>query len=299
MQLSVPEQSDDCGRWVVSDGSRDLLHATVDQLPDASLALLDIEQQPGLTAVVAADAATLLLNRAIALGQERQLRFLRFLNWHSVSPLPETVLNETGFDAATHIHQWACSAKVRAQRPTGTATIRRLRLNPAAGKSAATAMIVHAALSVADYQQLIKLVNACLRDSGDLTSLPTADPNCLVRTWQSLDGTVDLLLAESGGQDVGIAVVSSGGPGETSTLEYLAIVPEHRRRGHAAQLLAQVCEHLSRSASVLPSDEQTGQAGRNPSLVTYCDEQNHAAAALYQKNSFVCVQRATLWIRRI
>jgi len=120
---------------------------------------------------------------------------------------------------------------------------------------------------------------------GDLDAIAGLERSCLgVDAWspglisEGLSGglpTVSYLVAVSGGEVVGHAVVSVAG--DIAELQRIAVAASHRRRGHAAELLAGVLT--------------AGRSGGADRLLLEVRADNRGALSFYAASGFVEIDR--------
>ena len=299
MQLTVLRESRDCERWRVSGESGEILQAALRVFPDASLDLSELGFCKNLARNVAKPAAKLLFDHAVGCAAQNHLRYVRFIDWDSVESDHKSSLKSAGFIAATQIQQWVCSVAFRPPSSGSRLSVRRLDLDNQLRDSVQLRPEQRSISRKDRHATLVHLLERCFTDSEDLAGLPTPTANMLLATWDALQDAVMLLVAHSGDEDVGIAVVSNGGLGSGCTLEYLAVVPEQRRRGVATQLLIRILESARCSSAGGSSGRNEQEASREVPLTAWCDGRNSAAVEFYRKNEFTCLREARLWIRRI
>lgn len=150
---------------------------------------------------------------------------------------------------------------------------------------------------VEKYWPLCEIVREILADSEDLSRMPAASAQTMIKTWS--DQNAGILLGHVDSAPAGLAVWT-GEPGSGTDadrviqIEYIGVRPELRQRGIASRLLVQVIDI---------EDQQRPTAGYCQSgelqITAFADQTNQPATLFYRHCGFREEAILALWCRNV
>ena len=123
-------------------------------------------------------------------------------------------------------------------------------------------------------QQMRELLDAIIADRNDLPGIPVPNGQQLQRLWSALNGRVVVHMAYVNDRKIGILVLNhcgaeTGGSQSATTIEYIGVLPEYRRKCVASHLLAHATGALETDSTCVE-------------LSAYVDIENTAANRFYE-----------------
>ena len=252
-------------QWAVRSGGQLTLEMCGLMCPDGAIDLVLAQHSEWPPAAAVSDTIARLLSEAIQEAHRRDVTPIRCLVSESTPLIASSVLLDQGFTRAAQLQEW--SADVSDSRSEQTSS----------------GFLELEEILFADDRRLRKLISGCLLDSLDLPALapPTAD--ALIDAWKALSKP-EATIEEAPGTPAGLAVVTHDLKTQISTLEYVGVDHNMRRRGVGLRLLAKA--------------QRAAASANCHTICGYCDTQNSPAVALYTSAHWKRGDRLAIWTRK-
>lgn len=297
------------------DRNRTVARVAFHYQPDESVVLIPVTIPHPIDSTITHRAVVDVLERALHEADKRRalsVSMLPFSEWNSDF---NRALLETGFRPAETIQKWQISSPevLKKQACFPVAAYSELQLHATSLDRNSQARL--AFTLVCQNQQrteplnafrmsqvaLNELLKTVLNTADDFAGIAPSSAEVMFRFWELVNSEFQVVVAAHHETAVGLMVVnfpnrrqSNKAPRlkredkdrqqtatEDATVEYIGVVPQHRRSGIASHLIAS-----------LPKIDD-----RQMNFSVFSAEKNSPANALYQSSGFACVDSSVMWIR--